>query len=99
MKTSNPFPAGPVLMVAGTVSMLLTVAFSASFPWLSVFLGLGGIALFFVGFRLLAGSNYIPCPHCQTKNYIRNRNRRALVVDGVLTCVKCGTIPRRNNQL
>ena len=99
MKTSNSFSTGPVLMVFGVVLLVAAALSASAVPWLCVLLGLSGIALFFAGFRFLAGPNHIPCPRCQTKNYIRNRNRRALVVDGALTCVKCGTILRRNNQL
>ena len=99
MKASNSFPTGPVLMVFGVV-LLVSAALSASaVPWLCVLLGLSGIALFFLGFRFLAGPNHIPCPRCQAKNYIRNQNRRALVADGALTCVKCGTILRRDSLL
>ena len=98
MKSSDSFPFGPVLMGFGAI-VLITAALTASvFPWLCVLLGLSGIAVFFAGFRFLAGSNYVRCPRCDAKNYIQNRNRRALVTDGRLTCIKCGTILRTDSR-
>ena len=98
MKHSINFPFGPVLMVSGVVLMVTAVILASTFPWLCVFLGLSGITLFFVGFRFLSGSTYVLCPRCQAKNYIRNRARRTMVTDGVLTCIKCGAMLRRNSN-
>ena len=98
MKYSDFPRLGPVLMVFG-VTLLITTALSSSvFPWFRAFLGLSGAVLFFVGFRFLTGPAYILCPRCQTKNYIQNRSRRTLITDRALTCVKCGTILRRDRS-
>ena len=96
MKHPNPFPAGPVMMASGVALLIITAILTTDLPWLCVFLGLAGIALLFAGLRILSGPAHILCPRCQEKNYIRNRARRTMVTDGVLTCRKCGAMLRRD---